>query len=99
MGSSVKLVFSPLARDDLRATFQYGCLHWGRLRSQRYMEHIKEQIQYLTKHPELGVSREEIMEGVRSLSIDSHVIFYRCKSNQIEIIRLLHGRQDPQRHL
>nr|WP_273441111.1 hypothetical protein [Sedimenticola selenatireducens] len=26
-------------------------------------------------------------------------MFYRVTANRVEIIRVLHGRQDPQRHL
>ncbi len=99
MASSIKLIISPLARDDLRDIYQYGCLHWGKPRSQRYMEHIKEQFENLTEHPQLGILREDLVDEIRSLTIDSHIIYYRNKSKKIEIVRVLHGRQDPQRHL
>lgn len=34
-----------------------------------------------------------------TFAIGSHTLFYRVTSNNIEIIRLLHHHQDPQRHL
>lgn len=30
---------------------------------------------------------------------ESHTLFYRVTTSRVEIIRVLHGRQDPQRHL
>jgi toxin ParE1/3/4 len=39
------------------------------------------------------------MPGIRSLSAESHVIFYRVREGVIEIVRVLHGRQDPNRHI
>jgi hypothetical protein len=37
--------------------------------------------------------------GMRSLPIESHILFYRVTANRLEIIRVLHGRQDPVRDL
>lgn len=36
---------------------------------------------------------------IRSLPIQSHILFYRVAANHIEIIRVLHGRQEPLRHM
>ena len=36
---------------------------------------------------------------IRSLPIQSHILFYRVAANNVEIIRVLHGRQDPLRHM
>lgn len=47
----------------------------------------------------MGVERSDLLLGVRSLSIQSHTLFYRVTTDSVEIIRVLHGRQDPKRHL
>ncbi len=47
----------------------------------------------------MGLEREELLSNMRSFPVDSHVIFYRLKQYQIEVVRILHGRQDPQRHI
>ncbi|VAW56190.1 hypothetical protein MNBD_GAMMA07-2430, partial [hydrothermal vent metagenome] len=46
-----------------------------------------------------GVDRSELLADTRSLPIESHTLFYRVTPKTVEIIRVLHGRQDPQRHL
>ncbi|MDR7121328.1 type II toxin-antitoxin system RelE/ParE family toxin [Rheinheimera soli] len=59
---------------------------------------IKNQLWLLTEQPFIGVERAEILSDIRSLAIQSHTLFYRLTAGQIEIIRVLHGRQDALRH-
>lgn len=94
-----KLVISPAARDDLEEIYQYSCRNWGLLRSSQYLDHIKEQLWCLTQNAEIGVKRDELLSGVRSVAVASHVIFYRNQRGQLEVIRVLHGRQDHQLNL
>ena len=94
-----ELVIAPVARDDLKDIYQYGCRHWGKVHSEGYLAAIKDQIWMLTEQPFLGVERPELLANIRSLPIQSHTLFYRVASSKVEIIRVLHGRQDSQRHL
>ena len=97
--TSNTLVISPVARDDLKQIFLYGGTHWGVSRTTRYLETLKNELWNLTDHPKMGINRDDLFPAMRSLSVESHVIFYRLKSRQIEIVRVLHGRQNPQFHL
>jgi toxin ParE1/3/4 len=94
-----KLVIAPAAKTDLKDIYQYGLRHWGQAQSNRYLEKLKEHFWSLTAHPLMGVERSELLLGVRSLAIESHTLFYSVTPDTVEIIRILHGRQDPQRHL
>lgn len=47
----------------------------------------------------MGIESEELLPNMRSFSIDSHVVFYRLQQSQVEIVRVLHGRQDPRHHI
>jgi len=94
-----QLVIAPVARDDLKNIYQYGRRQWGKARSDSYMATLKEQFWSLTEQPLMGIERPELLPDIRSLPIQSHTVFYRVAAKQIEIIRVLHGRQDPQRHL
>lgn len=94
-----QLVIAPIARDDLKNIYQYGRRQWGKARSDSYMAILKEQFWSLTEQPLMGIERPELSPDVRSLAIQSHTVFYRVAAKRIEIIRVLHGRQDPQRHL
>lgn len=37
--------------------------------------------------------------GYRSYAIGSHAIFYRTRSAGVDVIRILHQRMDPSRHV
>jgi Plasmid stabilization system protein len=94
-----QLVIAPVAKTDLKDIYQYGLRQWGQTQSESYLENIKEQFWTLTEQPLIGVDRSDLLSGARSLVIESHTLFYRVTPDTLEIIRVLHGRQDPQRHL
>ena len=97
--ASYQLVISPAAKDDLRDIYQYGLRQWGKIQSESYLSTIKNQFWLLTQQPLMGTERPELLPETRSIPIKSHTLFYRVTANRVEVIRVLHGRQDPQRHL
>ncbi|WP_333608045.1 type II toxin-antitoxin system RelE/ParE family toxin [Arsukibacterium sp.] len=94
-----KLIIAPAAKNDLREIYQYGLGTWGQAQSDSYLLAIKNRFWLLTEQPLIGVERPELLPHIRSLPIQSHILFYRVIANRVEIIRVLHGRQDPQRHM
>lgn len=42
---------------------------------------------------------DEIREGYRRYSIGSHMLFYMESPGGVDVIRILHQRMDPSRHL
>lgn len=94
-----QLVIAPAAKTDLKDIYQYGLRQWGQTQSESYLENIKEHFWTLTEQPLIGIDRSELLAGARSLPIESHTLFYRVTPDTLEIVRVLHGRQDPQRHL
>jgi toxin ParE1/3/4 len=94
-----QLEIAPSAKADLKEIYQYGLRQWGQAQSDSYLENLKDHFWSLTEQPLMGVERPELLPGVRSLPIESHALFYRVTTDTVEIIRVLHGRQDPQRHL
>lgn len=97
--ASHQLVIAPAAKNDLKDIYQYGLRQWGKAQSESYLSTIKNQFWLLTQQPLLGTERPELLPDVRSLPIESHTVFYRVTANRIEIMRVLHGRQDSLRHL
>lgn len=97
--ASHQLVIAPAAKNDLKEINQYGLRQWGQSQSESYLSTIKKQFWLLTQQPLMGTERPELLPDTRSLPIESHTLFYRVTANRVEIIRVLHGRQDPQRHL
>jgi toxin ParE1/3/4 len=97
--SALQLTIAPAAQADLKNIYHYGLQQWGQTQSESYLEALKEHIWQLTEQPMMGIERPDLFPGTRSLAIGSHTLFYRITESSVDIIRLLHGRQDPNRHL
>jgi len=93
------LVLSPRSLDDLKGIYQYGVLNWGAVQASDYLDTLKAYFWKLTEQPKIGVEREELLLHMRSFSVEHHIVFYRLQSDYIEIVRVLHTRQDPQLHI
>ena len=94
-----RLIIAPTATNDLKEIYAYSLRQWGQSRSNRYLENIKDKIWLLIEQPLLGIERPEIFNDIRSVTIESHTLFYKVTTDTIQIIRVLHRRQDPQQHL
>ena len=90
---------TPAAKADLREIWLYTLENWGEAQADRYLFQLEECCERLVEHPELGRPRDELRRGYRSLLEGSHLIIYRYHLDRIEIIRVLHRRMDPERHL
>lgn len=49
--------------------------------------------------PGLGMVRDDLAPGIRASHTGRHIIFYRETAATLVIIRILHERMDPKRHL
>lgn len=97
--SSYNLVIAPLAKHDLKHIYDYGVSNRGTRQASDYLDNLKEHFWELTEQPKMGIEREELLPGMRSFPVDSHVVFYRLQQSQVEVVRVLHGRQDPRHHI
>lgn len=93
------LRLAPAATDDLRQIVQSSLRQWGQAQSEVYLAKLKTQLWLLTTQPLMGVDRSELFPGLRSLPCGMHRLFYRLNAKQVEVIRILHCRQDPYQHL
>ncbi len=48
----------------------------------------------LSLFPKIGSERDYLSPGVLALPYRNYMIYYRCISEQVEIIRVLHGSMD-----
>lgn len=88
-----------LAESDLIDIWQYSFEEWGQTQADKYLDELDENIQLLAKQPELGSSRDYVKEGYRVLFVNRHAVYYTATPSIIHIVRVLHVRMDPDRHL
>jgi len=88
-----------LAESDLIGIWLHTYERWGEAQADEYFEQLDAGIRRLARHPELGKACGHVREGYRSFRINRHVVYYTVTLSIIHIIRVLHGRMDPDQHL
>lgn len=48
----------------------------------------------LTENPLVGRERVDLRRGLRSFAVRNYVILYLPHSDGVEVLRVMHGRQD-----
>ncbi len=91
-----KLHLSVAAAEDLENILQYTLDVWGVNQLNIYQSLLEETFDLLIMDPEnpMVKQRDELFPGNKSVKSGHHVIFFRLKNNNIEIIRLLHEKMD-----
>lgn len=94
-----QIVKSPKAEIDLEDIWLYSFERWNEHQADQYYDELIDGIKRLTDNPKLGKPCESIRRGYRSLQINRHVVYYRVQGQTIDIVRVLHERMEPTRHL
>ena len=89
------------AQSDLEKIWLYTFETWSLKQADYYFNLIMNEIEYLAVNPKSGKDYNEIRKGYYRSRVKSHFIFYRIdiKSEEIEIIRILHQQMDIEWHL
>ena len=94
-----KVAKSPLAKRDLKKIWRYSFDKWGEDQAAKYLLQLDAGMQRLAENPNIGKSREKVRQSYRSIQINRHVIYYRQQGDIIDIVRVLHERMIPEKHL
>jgi toxin ParE1/3/4 len=94
-----KIHVSVLAESDLIGVWQYSFEEWGADQADRYLDELDSNIKLLADNLDLGIKRDFVSDGYRVLFVASHAVYYTVTPSTIHIVRVLHGRMDPERHL
>jgi toxin ParE1/3/4 len=94
----MRLRVAPQANGDLDEIWLYLARESGSPAiATRVVNAITDAFGLLAKFPLMGRSREPDLGGNRrSFPVNNDVIFYRAKSGQVQILRVLHGSRDIQ---
>ena len=92
---------TPAAQRDLSTIWDYTAERWDIQQAETYIGEIRAAVERVAEDPRRGRARDEIRDGHSSYSVVSHVLFYRTKEDTggVDIVRILHQRMDPARHL
>lgn len=87
------------AERDLLEIWLYTFEHWGIAQADAYIDDIEATVDRLRRFPKSGMDCGFLRHGYRRIKIGVHHIYYQVRDDRIEIIRVLDGRQDADRHL
>jgi len=92
------LVLSPAAHADLAAIWDYTAEQWGVEQADRYVDDIQDACDALAASKRDG-RPVDVRVGYLKYLVKSHLIYFRDQNGYLEIIRILHGSMDAERHL
>jgi toxin ParE1/3/4 len=84
---------SPQAETDLETILE-DLQQKNPAAAERYANEFYDKGKALAQFPEIGRNRPEIGPNLRSTLVRPYVIFYRIEGEEVQILRILHGKQD-----
>jgi toxin ParE1/3/4 len=93
-----KVHIQALAEVDLVNIWQYTFEKWDGAQADKYLDELDGRMRSLAYNPNKGTKRENVRSGYRVLLVGSHAIYYTSTETAVHIIRVLHGRMDPDSH-
>jgi len=88
----LKVELSVAAEEDLLAAWNY-ISHDDMDAADALLDRVAEVCRKLSEWPDLGRERPELGRDMRSFPVETHVVYYRVRSD-VEVVRVLHGRRD-----
>ena len=93
------LQFRPKAKKDLEKIWLYSYKNWGIIQADQYLDEMELTCCELANSSKKGQSVGYIRKGYYRYHIQKHYIYFRKTKEGIEVIRLLHERMKPEKHL
>ena len=87
------LTFSPAAKADLGRIWDYSAEHWGLNQADLYIDNIRDACRDLASGVRRGRS-VDVRAGYLKHAAGIHMIYFRDRSNSLDVIRILHQQQD-----
>lgn len=86
---------SPAALSDLDAIWDYTVRIWSVGQAETYIRSLTaSDMSLLVRHPQIARERLEIRPPVRVYRSGSHLILYRIEDSWLEVLRIVHARQN-----
>ncbi|HRO24668.1 MAG TPA: type II toxin-antitoxin system RelE/ParE family toxin [Promineifilum sp.] len=87
------------AERDILDIYLFTLEHFGPAQADKYTSDLFARFSAIATQPTLGRDFGDIHPDARRLNQGSHAIYYRPDADGILILRILHQRMDPARHL
>lgn len=93
-------IISEKALEDINYIWIYTAENWSVEQADRYYNLIIDEIEYIVDNLDMAHDLEKIRKSYRYSKVKSHLIFFKKdKTNEIEVVRVLHERMDIENRL
>lgn len=83
------------AVEDLTDIWNYTFDEWSEKQADKYYLLLLDSCQEIAENPSLGRKYDSVTVKLLGYKSNQHILFYHIiSSNEIEIVRILHGRMD-----
>ena len=84
---------------DIIDIYKYTAVNFGFAKADDYLIKLYQQFERLGAQPGIGQAVSISKKSYRRFEYESHMIYFRKRSKDILIVRVLHERMDAKRHL
>ncbi|ECH6754809.1 type II toxin-antitoxin system RelE/ParE family toxin [Salmonella enterica subsp. enterica serovar Poona] len=92
------VAFSPAAEADIGEIWDYSADRWGPDQADNYTDAIRDTCYALARGTKRG-RPAEVLPDFQKYLCGSHVVYFLDNPDHLDVIRILHQRQDAQLHL
>ncbi len=93
-------IISEKALEDINNIWIYTAENWSVEQADRYYNLIMDEIEYIVRNFDMARDFGKIRKSYRYSKVKSHLIFFKNdKTNEIEVVRVLHERMDIENRL
>lgn len=98
-GTERRFILSPEAELDIEIILADTGEKWGEKQQLIYHAKVNDALEKIKGYPNIRYTRRELSPDYRVCPVGSHSIYYRLKTSSLEVVRILHKRMDPAKHL
>jgi toxin ParE1/3/4 len=85
------------ALGEIQEISEYLAKTYGFAQSERFLKKLNAQFSRIVQFPKMGKPRDEILSGLRMLSVDRYLVLYVVLGDDVEILRVVSGFRDLSR--
>jgi len=87
------------ADSDVAQIYQDGSEMFGAAQAEKYAMEMAKHFSFLAEKKTQGSDYSHVLPELRRADYVSHAIYYRHTDYGVLVLRILHGRMDPGRHI
>jgi toxin ParE1/3/4 len=93
-------IISEKALEDINSIWIYTGENWSVVQADRYYNLIIDEIEYVVDNFDMARDFGKIRKSYKYSKVKSHLIFFKKdKTNEIEVVRVLHEKMDIENRL